>query len=239
MTHFFLQRLVFALPKKLQTCLSIFYFNWQNKFHRLVSSEAEFFLLKNWISEGDVVIDVGANIGRYSFEFSRIVGPTGHVYTFEPLPRIFFILSALSFLGNYKNITLINAAAGCNFESIQIPENWGALQPQSKHIFHTNTSSKITSIKNDDTKTNSRRSFSIDEFNISEKIALIKIDVEGFEYEVIKGALNIITRDRPIIIAELNDEKVTNLLASVGYSDADSIPNSRNKIYMPIKKISH
>jgi FkbM family methyltransferase len=224
---------VALLPKKFQSILSILYFHIQDLFNSLSSTEQEFHSLKKWICQGDVVIDIGSNIGRYSIEFSKIVGPNGHVYSFEPLPRIFFILSVLIYLGNYKNITLINAAVGEGFEIINIPENWTS--PKNNYIFHTNTASKIL-YQYDSINTkplNRRRCFKLDDININEKIKLIKIDVEGSEYSAIKGAKNLIARDRPVIIAESNDPLVGVFLAKLGYKESKEFPKSRNKTYTP------
>jgi FkbM family methyltransferase len=233
--HYLFRHLVALQPKKLQSIISIIYFHIKDLFNSLSSTEQEFHSLKKWIRQGDVVIDIGSNIGRYSFAFSKIVGPNGHVYSFEPLPRIFFILSALTYLGNYKNITLFNAAVGENFGIVNIPENW--TPPNSNYIFHTNTASKILyADESIDTKPNilnSRRCLKLDDINIIEKIKLIKIDVEGLECSVIRGAKNLILRDRPIIIAESNDQLVAVFLLELGYKESNEFPNSRNRTYIP------
>ena len=49
-------------------------------------SEPELDLLPSLVKPGDVVLDVGANYGLYSHYMGRLVGPSGHVYAFEPIP---------------------------------------------------------------------------------------------------------------------------------------------------------
>ena len=44
-------------------------------------------IVKKYVHEGDIVIDVGANIGYYTLLFAKLVGPTGHVYSFEASPK--------------------------------------------------------------------------------------------------------------------------------------------------------
>jgi FkbM family methyltransferase len=234
--NYLYRHFIALLPRKIQSLISVIYFHTQDYFNRLSSTEQEFYSLKKWICKGDVVIDIGSNIGRYSFALSKIVGPNGHVYSFEPLTRIFFILSALTYLGNYRNITLINAAVGEAFGIVNIPENW--TPPKNNYIFHTNTASKISHLDgstNPNTKAvNSRRCLKLDDINIVEKIKFIKIDVEGLEYAVLKGAKNLILRDRPIILAESNDPLVAVFLAELGYKESKEFPKSRNKTYTPI-----
>ena len=52
------------------------------KVGKFVSSESEFFILKKFVKKNQNVIDVGANIGRYSFKLSDIIGKNGLVYSF-------------------------------------------------------------------------------------------------------------------------------------------------------------
>jgi len=67
-----------------------------------------------WIQEhvpvGGVAIDIGANIGYHTLLLARQVGPTGHVYAFEPDPDNFALLSRNVTLNGYNNVTLEQAA---------------------------------------------------------------------------------------------------------------------------------
>ena len=58
------------------------------KRNKLISFEPEFKLLEQFIKTGDVFIDVGSNIGKYSFGARKIVGHSGVVYSFEPKVEI-------------------------------------------------------------------------------------------------------------------------------------------------------
>ena len=59
-----------------------------------------------------------------TFKIADIVGQNGHVYSIEPLPGSFFILSCLSFLGNFKNITLMNIVIGKGENIVDFEEDW-------------------------------------------------------------------------------------------------------------------
>jgi len=63
-------------------------------------------LMKSQIKPGDVVIDVGANIGYYTLLFAKLVGPQGKVYAFEPHPDNFFLLKKNVDVNKYKNIII-------------------------------------------------------------------------------------------------------------------------------------
>ena len=78
--------LLSKLSRKLQSILAVVYFNHQRKNKKLNSNEVEHSQLNKWIKEGDNVIDIGSNIGRYTFKIADIVGQNGHVYSIEPLP---------------------------------------------------------------------------------------------------------------------------------------------------------
>jgi ubiquinone/menaquinone biosynthesis C-methylase UbiE len=56
-------------------------------------NEKEMYLLADYIFNGDVCIDIGANYGAYTYELSKIVGITGKVYSFEPGKFAFNVLS--------------------------------------------------------------------------------------------------------------------------------------------------
>ena len=58
------------------------------------TDEAEFSRLEEWVSEGDWVLGVGANIGHYTMKLSALVGPSGRVIAFEPVPATFELLAA-------------------------------------------------------------------------------------------------------------------------------------------------
>ena len=62
------------------------------------------------LRDGDVALDIGANIGYYTLLFARRVGPRGHVFAFEPEPSNFALLTKNVQLNGYTNVTLVNKA---------------------------------------------------------------------------------------------------------------------------------
>jgi len=67
-------------------------------------------LVERLVSAGDTVVDIGANIGYYTLQFARLVGPAGRVYAFEPDPRNFELLQENVWQNGYRNVTLVRAA---------------------------------------------------------------------------------------------------------------------------------
>src|SRR5258708_4633510 len=67
-------------------------------------------LAKVLIKPGDVVLDLGANIGYYTLLFARLVGPAGRVYAFEPEPANCALLKKNVELNGYENVVLVSKA---------------------------------------------------------------------------------------------------------------------------------
>ena len=62
--------------------------------------------VKDSVNKGDIVIDIGANIGYYTLMFAKLVGDTGKIYSFEPDPRNFLILEKNIQINGYNNVIL-------------------------------------------------------------------------------------------------------------------------------------
>ncbi len=172
--------------KKKELFKSIFFFSNLLKKNKLVSSEKEFFLLKKIVKKNDRVIDVGANIGRYTFKLSSIVGNNGTVYSFEPVSKIYLILISLIFIKESKNIIPLNLALSNQSKFTQVKAIETLKSKKNNFKFNTFTESKV--IKNASPNTYALR---LDDLKLSKKISFIKIDCEGLELEVLIGAKNL------------------------------------------------
>lgn len=159
--------------------------------------------LFNLIHKGDYVIDVGGNIGAVTLNCAKIVGETGKVYTFEPHKGNFSRLTKNLLLNNFKNIVAINKGLG-------IKENYATMvevredNPGMNRIISDNATpsegvkSQIEIISLDSY---------IRENNIKE-VNMIKIDVEGFEMNVLQGANETLLKHRPKLFIELDDNNL-------------------------------
>src|ERR1700683_695223 len=81
--------------------------------------------IKDYVSAGDTVYDIGANIGYVSLSLAKRVGPNGRVIAFEPVPRNVDLLRKSIEVNSLKNIKLLDCAASdrCGETVIRIAEN--------------------------------------------------------------------------------------------------------------------
>ena len=137
--------------------------------------------------KNDAALDIGANIGNHSIYFSKYFCS---ILSFEPHPKIFDLLTFNSKMVN--NVIAYNFGLGDEKKTLELNENWENMGSSSiKH--HSNGDDRKVNI-------NIRR---LDDIELgSNGISLIKIDVEGFESNVIRGGLATINKYQPIIILE-------------------------------------
>jgi FkbM family methyltransferase len=148
-------------------------------------------------SEPKTVFDVGANIGEYAKMISNRF-PNALVYCFEPIPATFQILSEST-----TGLNTINtqAALGSSAGSIDIHMGGGNSDGSMASVYKTPLET-IFSFVGEVNQTISVPITTLDEFckDISANIDFLKIDVEGHELEVLKGAANLIKEDKISLI---------------------------------------
>ena len=159
-----------------------------------VYEEVETELVKNHIKNGDVVLDVGANIGYYTLIFSDLVGKEGKVFAFEPDRSNFELLKKNVEYNKCKNVTLIQKAVSDNNEKVKI--YIVSEHPAANRIFDAGDKER---------ETIEVESIRLDDFfkEHNEIINFIKMDVEGVEFKVFKGMLEILKKSEKLkIMAE-------------------------------------
>ena len=173
--------------------------------------------LKLKLKKTDIVLDVGANKGILSIFFSKYVK---QVYSFEPIERTYIRLNENIRINNINNIITYNLGLSNSEKSITfyIPDNQNYSSfDQASYVSDAKTSlrgfEKVTAV----VKT-------LDSFDF-EKVDVIKVDVEGAEFDVIKGASILINKCCPLIYIELTYENSNTL------SDFIKLLNSINPIY--------
>lgn len=215
------RRFMALLPKSLQHELRRYYYFSQILFKKFKSEEPEWMILEKYLVKGDWAIDVGANVGHYTAKISNIVKTNGRVIAFEPIPKTFDLLASNMSHLKFNNITLINAAASdcASCVGFKIPKFSTGLD--NYYRAHISNSTLLEYII---------LSMSIDSICLNSPISLIKIDAEGHDFQVIKGAIKIIKRDKPTLIVEGRDINVFNMLLDIGYSST-ILPDSPNTIF--------
>jgi FkbM family methyltransferase len=150
------------------------------------------------LKPGDNFIDVGANIGLMSLFVANKIGKSGMVHSFEPEPDTFKILSNNISLNKLKNIYLNKWALGSKkMEGIIYP-NFEINRGASSIVKKDSTAGKPINI------------ITLDEYIKNkkvDKVALIKIDIEGYELEMLQGAIKLLnSKEAPIICIEYSQD---------------------------------
>ena len=168
------------------------------------------------IKPGDIVIDIGANIGYYTLIFAKLVGTKGKVYAFEPDRTNFELLSKNIILNNYKNTILINKALSDKEEPINFYLN--PLNTANHKIYSGGKDMKTTVIC-----TTLNKFFK----NKPKKISFVKIDVEGAEGKVIAGMNRLIEDGK---IEKMMLEFIPSFISKIG-TDPREMMNYLNKYF--------
>lgn len=185
---------------------SIFFFGFYEK------PLATYFISQ--LSEGMVFVDVGAHVGQYTLLASKEVGPTGHVYSFEPHPTNFEALSYNVRLNEFTNVSLYNAALADSLLECELfinaadagRRNRGTHSLRVQKDWSRSAAIPIRAMRLDDV------------LGYVTRLDVLKIDVEGAELLVLKGAEKLLARFRPIIAFESAEEST----ASFGHSTTDA-----------------
>ena len=200
--------------------------------------------LQGMLRPGETFVDCGANIGLWSLVAAKAVGPFGKVIAFEPNPRTFARLAEHVESNRLSDtVRAINACAGAD-------EGFASFRCETEHNI-----SRVVSLHDPDAIRVPVTT--LDASLLDVRVTGIKIDVEGHELNVLRGAREVMRRDRPWIGIEFNatltpsprlgDWDVHRLLHAEGYrahlfvSDADANELSgdwkckgyRNLLYLP------
>jgi FkbM family methyltransferase len=166
------------------------------------------------IRSGGVMWDVGANIGFYSLIASRLVGD-GKVIAFEPLPANQAAIRRNLALNEITNVELIGLALGDHEGTADLQlhggNSWAKLDTSADTSFRTRRGVADTiqvQISTLDAQLG----------NVPPP-SFVKIDIEGAEVAALRGATNLLTEHRPVLIVEIHgtNEAVTDLLESRDY----------------------
>ena len=148
------------------------------------------------VQKGDTIIDIGSNIGQTAMTFAKIAGEQSMVYGFEPDPVNYSKAMENLKLNSFKNIEILNLGLGSKSEELNLKINSPLNRGGNRIDKNKTKDSFIIKVEMLD---------SLFENKKIKKIDLIKIDVEGFELEVLKGASSIIRNFKPKMFIEVDD----------------------------------
>ncbi len=164
-----------------------------NKIFEPIFEPNETNLVKKVIKRGDVVVDIGANIGYYSLIFLKIIGEEGRVFSFEPDPYCFNLLKKNIEINHYNNAMLIQKAISNENgrAKLYISDSYNA--NQTIHDLH------------DDRRSIEIETIRLDDYfrDYNKRIDFIKIDTEGSEAKILQGMPLLLQKNKDIkIMAE-------------------------------------
>jgi FkbM family methyltransferase len=164
----------------------------------------ELSFVKEVLTDGDIFIDIGANVGLFSLIASDCIGATGSIVSFEPSPVTFNRLQeniTLNAIENsdLRNIALSNQLGETNF---YISDNgydaWDSFAPSQDNKLQKTISVAVSSLDKELEQVDKSR------------IKLVKIDVEGWEKYVIMGGENLFRNYAPVVMVEFTEENTFN-----------------------------
>lgn len=186
-------------------------------------------LLLQIVQEGMTVVDIGANIGYYALQVAERVGSKGHVIAFEPAPRAYALLRQNIEQNHLNNIHALPYAIG-DFRGemdffLYEQSNWNSF------VKHGTPIGKL-----------SVAVYPLDEIlpHLSGRVDLIRMDIEGYEVQAVRGMENTLRRHKPIVCLELHSSFIeppsaVNLLKTlydIGYDISYLILRSKDEVFL-------
>ena len=180
-------------------------------------SQGEVVLFEQLVRAGDVVVEVGANVGAHTVPLAQRVGPAGRVFAFEPQRVLFQTICGNLALNSLTNTVVRNEAVGAAAGVVAVPSldyshpaNYGglALGPEADWAGKQVPIEPVPVV-------------TLDSLQLL-RCRLLKVDVEGMEADVIRGGAETLKRCRPMLYVE-NDrkdkaEELVGLLKELGYA---------------------
>jgi FkbM family methyltransferase len=167
------------------------------------------------VKQGAVCFDIGAHIGYYSLLLAAAVGAEGQVFSYEPVPQTFSLLSRNVSRNFARNVTTNQSALGDFEGNVQmacggeLPLGWSRVREHGAlEVPCTTIDAEVSRLR-------------------LTRVDFIKIDVEGYEPHVLEGSKNTIARLRPAVMFEVNasalnehgaaPSRISDMLTSHGY----------------------
>lgn len=141
-----------------------------------------------------LVLDIGANLGAFSIPLAqKLAANGGSVYSYEPQRIVYYQLCGNIFLNRLDNIHAFNYAIGDQSQEIRIPELNYDNCPNVGGFTLSDVAARVFQIESTN-GSNSVMMRSLDDLELPKNPDLIKIDVEGFEMQVLEGSANLLKK---------------------------------------------
>jgi FkbM family methyltransferase len=168
------------------------------------------------LKQGDVFFDVGANVGFFSLLAARVVGESGDVYSFEPLPELATLLRRTAAANRLSNLHVVEAAVGQRPGTAEM-----AVMKDSAYSHLVVGPAAEVESDHRGWRSVSVKTVSLDDYRdraVRKPLRLMKMDIEGAELEALDGARQLLSQtDAPDVICEVNPDH----LARFGHEPRD------------------
>lgn len=165
------------------------------------------YVIKKYLRQGDTFVDIGSNVGVHTILAAQIVGASGRVYAFEPQKKLVEIIQAQLVINKLKNVHLHCMGLG--------EERSELILSNPLEDFYTGTATFRTTAESEQKieRVQVERGENILP-DLSESRVLIKIDVEGFEFRVLKGLEKLLSSQKIALLVEVTDDWLRELGSS-------------------------
>ena len=163
----------------------------------------DIYFLKEIIQEGNYCVDIGAHLGYYTIELSRLVKTSGKIFAVEPMSSFHNTLKNLLHKKNISNVTLYQMALGGEGEYVEmgIPKVGSMKKFAYARVMQSHAS--LEYVESEKVKNSSGD----DLFKQLPRLDFIKCDVEGLEVPVFASFMETLSIHHPILLCELADKK--------------------------------
>ena len=156
-------------------------------------------LVRDLLTPGDVAIDVGGHIGFFTMQMAAAVGPAGRVYSFEPLDSNADLLERSITENSFNDrVRFQRAAVGATPGTATLTFPVETLNSGGAYLLREGSAPLAGNQKKEVPVV------ALDGLDLRRPVRFIKMDVEGAEPQVLRGAVRILKEDRPVILSELH-----------------------------------
>lgn len=163
-------------------------------------------IFREYLKPGMSVVDIGANIGYFSILGASLVGAQGKVYAFEPNPENAKLLEASRRANGFEHLVIYQVAAGRRPGLLVLNTSYsnGTTATPSQELSSLLGSRTVPCLDLDTL------------LHRAERIDLMKIDIEGAEYNAVVGAARLIETFKPLIVSEFSPPQISGICGVSG-----------------------
>lgn len=161
------------------------------------------YFIQNIVNEGDVCIDIGANMGYFTVPLARLAGKDGKVYAVEPVKPVLDILKINT--GKLDNVEILPFALGAENKTIRLANDSMKTKgyvASGSHFVLENSNPQNDKVVTFDAEM--RKASQV--FKDLKRLDFVKCDVEGYEVHIIPQIMSLIKKFRPVLIIETSGD---------------------------------